>query len=112
MKEAKIGGAHIFDVGQGVPRGPVDYNSPQGRDLMAYAISEGKRLGLEMTMHNSSGWSSSGGPWVQPEDAMKKVVSSISEVSGGLATFEAPPEPEKFGGYYRDISIQALRATP
>lgn len=106
MKEAGIGGAHIFDVGQGVPAGPINYNTPEWRLLMVHALQEAKRFGLEMTIHNCAGWSSSGGPWVKPADAMKKVVAASVE-------FEGPgnpslPVPTRVGGIYQDISIVAL----
>lgn len=109
MAQAGIGGAQIFDVGQGVPSGPVDYNSQEWRDLMVYALREAKKLGLEMTMHNCEGWSSSGGPWVQPEDAMKKITFSSAKVEGpGSARIPIPPS---VGSYYRDIAAYAFPAT-
>ncbi|MBC8063396.1 MAG: hypothetical protein H7Y17_01075 [Chlorobia bacterium] len=109
MKQAGIGGAHMFDVGQGVPAGRINYNTPEWRALMVHAIREAKRLGLEMTMHNCAGWSSSGGPWVKPADAMKKVVNASLE-------FEGPgnpplPTPSKVGGFYQDISLCAFPAS-
>lgn len=106
MKSAGIGGAHIFDVGQGVPSGPIVYNSPEWRDLMVHALREAKKLGLDMTMHNCAGWSSSAGPWVKPEDAMKKVVFATATVPGGGKP--TLPKPQINGGYYRDIAIQVL----
>lgn len=107
MKQAGIGGAHIFDAGQGIPAGPIAYNSPAWRDLMAFAMEEAGRLGLEMTMHNCSGWSSSGGPWVKPEDAMKKVTFR-TEVFEGPGVAPTVPEPPTVGGYYRDIATFAV----
>ena len=107
MKQAGIGGAHIFDVGQGVPSGPIEYNSPEWRALMVHAIREAKRLGLEMTMHNCAGWSSSGAPWVKPEDAMKRLIFSGRTVDGS-DTPKLPDQPAVVGGYYRDIALHAI----
>jgi hypothetical protein len=124
MKQAGIGGAHIFDAGQGIPDGPVQYNSPLWRDLIAHAASEGKRLGLEIAMHNCSGWSSTGGPWVKPEDAMKKLTWNVNQVPSGRG-YNNPgfgpepnilsaargevtiPRPPCVGGFYRDIAVLA-----
>ena len=103
MKQAGIGGAHIFDAGQGIPDGPIKYNSTEWRALMSHAFHEAKRLGLDMTMHNSSGWSSSGGPWVTQEDAMKKIVFSRAVVQGGEKV--SVPGPKVNQGYYRDLQI-------
>lgn len=97
MAAAGIGGAHIFDVGQGVPAGKVEYNTPEWRALMVHAIRESKRLGLDMTMHNCAGWSSSGGPWVKQDDAMKRLMWTVGDSP------EALKQPEANLGYYRDI---------
>ena len=40
-------------------------------------------LNLEMAIAGSPGWSESGGPWVKPEDGMKKIVWSETPVEGG-----------------------------
>lgn len=106
MQEAGIGGAHIFDVGQGVPSGPIAYNSQEWRDLMVYALREAKTRGLDMTMHNCSGWSSSAGPWVKPAEAMKKLVFSTGTF-GGPGRPKAPPAPNS-QGYYRDVAFYVL----
>lgn len=106
MKAAGIGGAHIFDAGQGIPAGPVQYNSPEWRSLMSFAFHEAKRLGLDMTMHNCSGWSSSGGPWVTPEDAMKKITSSATAATGGKPVVLA--QPKVTGDYYKDLQVVAF----
>ena len=56
--------------------------------MLRHAAAECDRLGLEMTMHSSGGWSETGGPWVKPEQAMKKLVWSETRVDG----------PRKFSG--------------
>jgi len=92
MKKVGIRGAYIFDIGlvdsynQGnsiaVPAGPINYNSPEWREMMVHAAKEADRLGLKLGMHNSCGWSSSGGPWVQQDDGLKMVVYSETKVEG------------------------------
>ena len=57
---------------------------------------------MELAVATSSGWSAAGGPWVEPADAMKKVVWSESVVSGGgIAEVVLPPLPE-VPGLYQD----------
>ena len=41
-----------------------------------------RELGLEFAVATSAGWSAAGGPWVEPADAMKKVVWSETVVDG------------------------------
>ena len=62
MKRIKLGGAQIFNVSHGEPLGPVKFMSPEWRALTKHAVTEAKRLGLKLTIHNSAGWSESGGP--------------------------------------------------
>ena len=108
-----IGGALIFDVGGSVPQGPVECGSPEWRELVKHAAREAKRLGIELGLHNSPGFTGSGGAWVPPERSMQKLVSSQVRIQGGQR-FEGPlPQPEAVKGFYRDIAVWAVpAATP
>lgn len=108
MKAAGLGGAQIFNPSEGIPEGPVKYNSPEWRGLVKFAAEEADRLGIELCFHNCAGWSSSGGPWVTPENAMQKVVVSEVKVKGGAAGTAALPQPATVAGYYRDIAVLAF----
>jgi len=103
MKAIGIGGAHIFDVSIGIPKGPVSFNSPGWYDHVRWAAHEGKRLGIELGLSNCSGFSSSGGPWVTPEDSMKRLVWTE-----GTACLPMPPS--ETNGFYRDVAVVAFRA--
>ena len=39
-----------------------------------------------MAIAGSPGWSESGGPWVKPEDGMKKIIWSATRVKGGSSS--------------------------
>src|SRR5450759_3035699 len=73
MKRVGIGGAQIFNVDSGIPHGPVQFLSPEWRELFKHAVSEANRVGLELCVHNCAGWSSSGGPWNTPEHSMQRI---------------------------------------
>jgi hypothetical protein len=75
MARVGIGGAQIFNVGSGIPAGPVKFLGPEWRELMQHAAKEADRLGVELCLHNCPGWSSSGGPWNTPENAMSQALS-------------------------------------
>ena len=47
-----------------------------------HTADECKRLGLRFTMQNCPGWAMSGGPWIQPENAMRTIVYSRADVTG------------------------------
>ena len=117
MKEVGIGGAQMFTVAQGIPKGPVDYMSPLWREMTTHAIKEAGRLGIELCIHNCAGWSSSGGPWVEPENAMQTLAWSSVAVRGpGRIRQELPPikAPQVYANvdYRRDIVAFAYPAPP
>src|SRR5262245_41533992 len=74
MHRVGLGGALIFNVGEYIPKGPVDYGQSAWLNLATHAVREADRLGLEIAMHNCPGWSSSGGPWITPELSMQQLV--------------------------------------
>jgi hypothetical protein len=68
--------------------------TPEWKDAFRHAANEADRLGLEMSMAASGGWSESGGPWVKPEEGMKKVVWSETIIQGPAkvsAPLKLPP---------------------
>ena len=79
MKAGGIEAAMIFDVGIGVKRGKVDYASAEWKDCVAWASHEAERLGIELSLHNSPGYSACGGPWIAPEESMKELTWSIEK---------------------------------
>jgi hypothetical protein len=114
MKDIGIGGAQMFTVAQGIPKGPVDYMSPLWREMTVHAVKEASRLGIELCIHNCAGWSSSGGPWVEPENAMQTLAWSTVAVRGpGQIDQELPPikAPRVFANveYRRDIAVFAIK---
>jgi hypothetical protein len=111
---AKIGvsGAMIFDGSDYLPAGPANYLEPHWRELMTHAIKEGNRLGIDITMSNAPGWSSSGGPWVTPERSMQQLVWTETTVKGGGRVALELAAPHANRGYYRDAFVIAFPALP
>ncbi len=112
MKQVGIGGAQMFTVDQGVPGGPAKYVSPLWREMTLFAVKEANRLGIELCMHNCAGWSSSGGPWIQPQDAMQVVAWSVVKVEGPASFDEKlppikAPQVESNVPYSKDIAVYA-----
>ncbi len=108
MKRVGLGGFHMFHVTDGMPHGPVGYMSPQWRRLVKLAVQEAARQGLEVTLHNCAGWSSSGGPWIKPEQSMKMVVWSQVQVRGPRHFDAALPKPPRRRDFSRDIAVLAF----
>ena len=109
MKRIGLSGAQIFTVDQSDVKGPVVFMSPEWRDLVKHSLNEAARLQLEISMEGCDGWSEAGGPWVEPAQAMQKVVWSDTQVHGGKSIPLILPKPEAMNGYYKDISVMALK---
>lgn len=112
MKEIGVGGFQNFDAGTLIPKGPVVYLSPEWVELKKHTIKEAERLGLEFTMHNCPGWSSSGGPWITPELGMQQLTWSEAYVSGGKEINTTLPQPFTKLNFYRDVCVLAYPSLP
>ena len=106
MAEVGLGGLLLFNITQGIPDGPVKYASEEHHRLIAHAAQESERLGLSFGVHNCDGWTSSGGPWVTPEQSMKIVVNSEVVTNGGRLELQLPL-PTKRANLYEDIAVIA-----
>lgn len=114
MKRANYGAAMIFEAGVGIPKGGVDYNSPQWHDAIIHAMKEAERLGLKLYMHNSPGYSGTGGPWIPAEKSMKQLVWSDKHIesSGNGEIKTDMPQPISKLGFYRDAYVLAYPSVP
>jgi hypothetical protein len=108
MKRVGIGGLLFMEVDVGIPKGPTKFMSPPWRELFKHANQEAARLGLQITMPASPGWTGSGGPWVKAEQSMQKLVSSETNVAGPQRFHAALPPPERIAGFYRDVAVLAF----
>ena len=125
MKRAGIGGAIFLEVNIGLPRGPVEFMSPQWQKLFTHAVHEADRLGIEIALGAGPGWCGTGGPWVKPEQSMQHLVASETNIVGPMKfSGELPrPQPRKpfFGvgtltpelkteweNFYRDVAVLAF----
>ena len=107
MKQVGIGGMHLADVSAGQGQtvdNKILFRSPEWFDAVRHAATEAERLGLEMTIFSSAGWSLTGGPWVKPEQAMKKLVWSEMNLRGPLSFNGKLPDPPAFEGQIRNLS--------
>ncbi len=105
MKKVGIDRAYIFFVsgpGKGIGL------TPERLEFYRYAAAEAKRLGLTLGMHNCPGWSSSGGPWITPEQSMKGLVCSETFLTGGQKINIKLPQPPTRLDFYRDVAVLAV----
>ncbi len=86
MQALGIGGAEIFNLGAEIGNVPWPEQTYRGKaywEAMRHTLAEAKRLGLEISLVGTPGYSTTGGPWIDLERGMKKVVWSITETEGG-----------------------------
>jgi hypothetical protein len=77
-QKAGIGGIHIIPIYgvKGAESRFIPYLSPKWMEMMAFAVEEGKRLGLQVDMTTGTGWCF-GGPWITKELGGCKVVRAV-----------------------------------
>ena len=119
--KAGVSGVYLMNVGMTFLKGPVRFDTPEGIDMIQYAIREAGVRGIRVNLYNGAGWSCSGGPWITPEYAMQKLTWSETQVTGGtpvdlqlarptvLKTYKPEFfEPEKPLDWYRDAAVIAF----
>ncbi len=115
MKRVGIGGFQLVDVasgnGQEVEQ-KINFATPEWYHAVRHSAEDAKRLGLEMSIFSCAGWSEAGGPWVKPEQAMKKLVWSETEVAGGEEFAEKLAQPPSNEGPVRDSGAGARPDAP
>ena len=85
--------------------GPVKMLSDQWWDITVHAVREGKRLGIDIGLFNCPGWSQSGGPWVKPEQSMRYIAYTETQVSGPTSFQQILPAPECD---FQDVAVLAI----
>ena len=101
--EALIGNIFLKEM----PAGKIQVLTPQWWEVVAHTMREGQRTGVNIGMFNCPGWSQSGGPWVKPEQTMRRIATSETRVSG----------PKRFEGklaspaeQFQDVAVLAFPA--
>jgi hypothetical protein len=64
---------------------------------------------MTVGLHNSPGWSTTGGPWITPEMGMQRVAWSVTEIAGGIGSKHVLPLPDNINPqWYNDIAVFAV----
>ena len=108
MAEVGIGTALIGNQAFGnQPPGPHKILSEAWWEITLHAIKEGKRLGVDIGLFNSAGWSMSGGPWVKPEQGMRYLYTVEESITGPATLSTLPPAPDDT---FEDVALLAIPA--
>jgi len=110
MKESGIAGAYLMTIkgaDTAYMQPPVEQLTAEWWNMVNYAFSEAKRLGLKLAMHVSDGFALAGGPWITPAMSMQKIVWTKKQVEGNKVFNDTIARPESYEDYYRDIAVFA-----
>jgi hypothetical protein len=109
MHRVGIGGFQNFDAALATPQiveKRLTYMTPEWKDAFQFTTNLANSLHLEMAIAGSPGWSETGGPWVKPEDGMKKIVWTETRVKGGESNI-AVQKPDGITGPFQNLAKTA-----
>lgn len=110
MHKVGLRGVQVFNAHMYMPEGPVKFGSDKWLEMTKYAVEQCDSLGMKFTIMNSAGWSGSGGPWIDYDRAMKKLVFAETAVEGGKQVTIRLTVPKLTLGYYKEVAIIAIPA--
>lgn len=105
MKKVGIGEAFIGNIYEGGVPGDVKTLSDEWVDCMRHAIKEASRLGIRISIFNGPGWSQSGGPWVEPDEAMRYLEYSDTIIDGAGDKVIKLSDPEEV---FQRVAVLAI----
>ena len=111
MKSVGIGGMQNFDASLFTPQvveNRLVYMTPEWKRAFRFAASQAAEHGLELGIAGSPGWSETGGPWVPPEDAIKKVVWSETTIQGGQRFRGQLEDSPRITGPYQSLPAEGV----
>ena len=108
LSRVGVGGMQNFDANLTTPQivqKRLVYMEPDWKQAFRHAVQRAEAKGLEFAIAASPGWSETGGPWVKPEEGMKKLVWSETAIPGGKR-FSGPLAPlPAVTGPYQDVGF-------
>ncbi len=108
MKRVGIGGLQNFDASLATPQvveKRLVFMDPDWKAAFKHAVQSAEAKGLEFAIAASPGWSETGGPWVKPDDGMKKLVWSQTVIPGGKAFKGQIAAPPRVTGPFQDHKL-------
>lgn len=109
MQRMGIGGFQNFDANLFTPvvvEKKLVFMTPEWKKAFQLATNLAAEKNLEMAIAGSPGWSVTGGPWVNPEDGMKKYVWSETLVAGGKTLDLKLAQPSGQTGKFQDAPLE------
>ena len=114
IAESGIQGIQLFhgrmndDVWPGTVE-PIECLTPKWEDLVRHTATEAHRLGMRFSLQTCPGWAMSGGPWIKPEQAMRHLIYTRTDVEGGKSVDAILPiDAKEDWRNWQDICVLAF----
>ena len=114
IAQSGIQGVQLFhgrmndDVWPGTEE-PIECLTPKWEDLVRHTATEAHRLGMRFSLQTCPGWAMSGGPWIKPEQAMRHLAYTRTDVEGGQVVDSLLPiDAKEEWRNWQDISVLAF----
>ena len=114
IAESGIQGIQLFhgrmsdDVWPGTEE-PIECLTPKWEDLVRHTATEAHRLGMRFSLQTCPGWAMSGGPWIKPEQAMRHLIYTRTDVEGGKPVdVNLPIDAKEEWRNWQDICVLAF----
>ena len=108
MSRVGIGGFQNFDANLltpvVVPKKLV-FMTPDWKDAFKFTTELAIKNKLEMAIAGSPGWSVTGGPWVEPQDAMKKYVWTETLIASSTKSPLILKQPASILSNFQDVAL-------
>lgn len=108
MSRVGIGGFQNFDANLMTPvvvPKKLVFMTPEWKDAFKFTTELADKKGLEMAIAGSPGWSVTGGPWVEPQDGMKKYVWTETRIEGDKKFLGKLPQPSDKLSSFQNIEL-------
>ena len=107
FKRAGVGGVVYYDQVHGDGEGALPAFSGQWWEMLKFAASEARRVGLGFDINISNGYVA-GGPWISDSLGMQRLLATDTVVMGGRKLRLELPEPDE--RVFRDVAVIAFPA--
>ena len=107
FRSAGVGGVVYYDQSHGKATDALPGFTDEWWDMLEFSSKEAKRLGLSFEIHVSNGFVA-GGPWIDYQNAMKRLCANEMIVDGGKYFEGKIAPPASRYNYHEDVSVIAV----
>lgn len=104
-KRGGVGGVVYYDQAHGKGENAIPAMSQEWWDMLRFAASEAKRVGLSFEANIANGYVA-GGPWITPELGMQRLTATETIIKGKSSFKGVLPKPDSKS--FSDVAVLAF----